>query len=1180
MSRLALFLLGPPRIERDGQPVRVGLRKAVALAAYLAVTGRSHTRDTLATLLWPESGQAQARAALRRVLSTLHTAIGAGWLVTERGEVALPAHAGFWLDVEQFHRRLAECRTHGHSAGETCLACLPLLIEAVELYRDDFLVGFTLRDSPLFDEWQFFQTEGLRDELTQALQSLVHGLSHQGELEQAIAYARRWVALDPLDETAHRRLMRLYAQAGQRTAALRQYEQCVQVLAEEVGMSPQARTVQLYQAIRKREALPLPDEPVPPPSTVPPHNLPSQPTPFVGREEELAEIGRLLSDPACRLLTLVGPGGIGKTRLALQTALQVVEAHPTAFAHGVYLVPLAPLSSADTLTSTVADVLRLPFQGPEGLRVQLRNYLREKAMLLVLDNFEHLLEGAELLVEILQHAPAVKVLVTSRERLNLQGEWVLRVPGLGFPLDGDLREAEGYNAVQLFLQGARRARSSFSIAEETPSVVRICQLVEGMPLAIELAAAWVHVLPCAKIATEIERNLGFLASPLRNVPERHRSLQAAFDHSWHLLSEEEKQVCCRLSVFRGGFSREAAERVAGASLLLLLSLVDKSILRWTPSSDRYELHELVRQYATEKLAQNPGAVEETRDRHSEYFAVLLHQQEEALSGRGQSEALAMIGVEIENVRLAWRWAVEQANVEQIEWCLESLYRFYEIRARFQKGEETFAWAAERLDGAGISSKAAQRTVWRLWARQGVFCQYLGRSKKAKERLTESLEAFHTLNDPGEMAFSLVGLVALAMRQGEHSGLKERFEEALALAHAAQMPHLEASGLGQLGTLEWYLGDYSAARAHFAQALQLHNMLGDQRGESMTLYRFGLVSHAQGDYVAAREYLEQALDISREIGDQRGEGWQLYQLGVTAHAQGDYCAAKEHPRQALCIFREIGDRRGEIVTLVHEGHVSKHQGEYSTAQTYFEQALHISREIGNRDTECEALAGLGCNFRHVGSYAKTEACYELALRLAQELGNRQDESWRLAYLSLLAHLQGDDKIAREYSQRALSIAQVTGMRDVQGKAWTFLGHALVGLGELPQAADAYRQAVALKSESGPPHLVIEDLAGLARVSLAQGDLPQAYTLVEEILNHLEINTVGDTDEPLRVYLTCYRVLQAAQDPRAQEVLGTAHRLLQERAIKIEDEDLRRSFLENVAAHRGIVREFAAWDWRKE
>ena len=605
MPRLALYLLGPPRIERDGTPVQMRRRKAVALLTYLVRTGSTHSREKLATLLWPESDQSRALANLRVALVALNDALGEGWLVIDRENVRLSPDPStdlgqeLWLDVHQFRDRLAACRTHDHPPERVCPECLSALAEAVDLYRDDFLAGFTIPDSPAFDEWQFFQTESLRGELAGALERLVHGHGTRGEYGAALPYARRWVALDSLHEPAHRLLMQLYAWSGQRAAALRQYTECERILREELDAPPEEETTQLYQTIQAHRELPPPvDAPAEAPASpvagsawspeATRHNLPASPTPFIGREAQLAEVREMLTRPEVRLLTLVGAGGMGKTRLAIEIAAGLLDAFPD----GVFFVPLAPVDDPALVVPAVATTLGVRESAGNPLLESLQYSLRDRQLLLVVDNFEHLLPAARALNELLSAAPRLKVLVTSRASLHVYGEHEYPVPPMIIPdpetlalsrIEGSfLDRLAQVEAVQLFAQRARAVRADFALSEENaPAVAEVCTRLDGLPLAIELAAAWGKMLTPAEIAGEIERGLDFLEAEWRDVPARQRSMRAVFDHSWRLLTPREQDVLQVLSVFRGGFTRRAAGRVAGASLRELMSLLNKSLLQRT-----------------------------------------------------------------------------------------------------------------------------------------------------------------------------------------------------------------------------------------------------------------------------------------------------------------------------------------------------------------------------------------------------------------------------------------------------------------------------------------------------------------------------------------------------------------------------------------------------------------------
>ncbi len=585
-------LFGHPQIDLGGAPVHLERHKAIALLAYMTVTGGRLGRDTLAALFWPDCEGAVAHAYLRRTLWELRRALGEGRLDIDRRTVALPCTGGVWVDVVRFQGLAADAKA-AEPAGR-----LRLLQEAADLYRGDFMAGFSLRDSPGFDEWQSLQAEDLRRQLGQVLAALAEEQRDQGDCDTAIETARRRLALDPLDEDPHRALMRLYAGSGRRAAAIRQYEACVAILQSELGAQPEAETTALYEAIRQG-AVGRPRQARRPVPRVDP-GLPTDSLPFVGREAELAEVGRLLAEPDCRLLTLVGPGGAGKTRLAIRAARACADS----FADGVAYVPLDAQSSAKGLVAAVAEHFRPGVQSdsPAEMQRQLVASLRRRAVLLVLDNAEHLVPAvAEWLAELLPAAPRVKLLVTSRERLRLPQAWTLEIGGLPYPGPGQAGNPAEFPAVQLFVRAARRVRADFAPApEDWPVIGRICRLLEGLPLGIELAAPWVRVLSCPEVAAELEGDQGLLASSERGVPERHRSLGTVFEQSWQLLNPRERDLLARLSVFATSFTREAAAQVSGASLADLAALVDKSLLR-REGAGRYALHALLRQHAAEKV---------------------------------------------------------------------------------------------------------------------------------------------------------------------------------------------------------------------------------------------------------------------------------------------------------------------------------------------------------------------------------------------------------------------------------------------------------------------------------------------------------------------------------------------------------------------------------------------------
>ncbi|MBE7553081.1 MAG: tetratricopeptide repeat protein [Anaerolineales bacterium] len=715
-------------------------------------------------------------------------------------------------------------------------------------------------------------------------------------------------------------------------------------------------------------------------------NLPSPVIPFIGRAQELADIARRLKDPACRLLTLVGPGGIGKTRLAIQAAHMLLSMPPAeaTFRHGIFFVPLTAISSPSGVVLAIAEAANFTFYSSAPPQQQLLDYLREKEMLLVLDNFEQLLippvgedaSGVDLLAEILAVAPAVKLLITSREALNLHEAWFHPVTGMTYPepppqsspsQGEDWVGVESYDAMQLFVQSARRAQVGFSLTAEQKSVVRICQMVEGMPLGIELAATWLKALPCAHIAQGIERDLDFLSSSMRNVPERHRSMRAVFEHSWGLLAEAERGVLRRLSVFRGGFRPEAAEDVAGATLPVLAALVEKSLVQATPAG-RYHLHELLRQFAGEKLQAAPPEQVQAQERHSTYYAAFMQRREAALKGAQPQADLAEISVEIENVRAGWNWAVEQDRVEIIAQALTSLHDFYWMRSWFQEGEEVFRRAAESLagmtetaEGGALGGGAGEIVLGKLLARQGAFGCALGHFEPARELLQKSLALVRRLEAGAETAFALRFLGRVMDAQGELTEAKRLFQESLVISQELGDLPGAVETLHQLSeTVMNISGEYHAEAKRYSQeSLVLSRAIGDQRLIAYSLDKLAFMTFCLGGYLEAEQYYQESLAIFKEIDDRYGlalalgaPAWIAIGLG------GDRLAlAKPLAEKSLAIWREIGDRLRTAIRLNQLGQVAIAMEEYAEAQRYYGEALTIGREIGN-GVGLWALGGLG------------------------------------------------------------------------------------------------------------------------------------------------------------------------------------------------------------------------------
>lgn len=998
MSQLRISLLGPPRLEWQGHPIALDRRKGLALVAYLAVGKGPILREELATMFWPDYDRERAFASLRRTLAALNQTPLNPFLQADRKSIGLTAGEGLWVDVREFETRLQSLDKEEEEPGQDPHRKLLPLAQAVNLYRGEFLSGLTLRDSTAFDDWQSYQGGRLRQEFGTALERLVIGHSSLGEVDPALQYAQRWLSLDPLQEKVHRVLMSLYASAGRRGEALRQYERCVRILEKELGVEPEEETTRLYEEI-KRGALqpessgtlvlvPEPKRPV--------HNLPDVPTVFVGRKEELSRIGELLENPSCRLLTLIGPGGIGKTRLALEASWNTLSFFPD----GTYFVPLARVATG-SLGLAMAESLHLALDPQAPAEVQLIDFLRGKKLLLVLDNFEHLVESSGQVGTLLKALPELKVLVTSREGLRLQGEWLFPVEGLDLPEGEETEDPERYGAVRLFVEAARRVRADFTLDRETlPPVLRICRRVGGMPLGIELAAGWLRVLSCHEIAQEVQQGLDLLSSDMRDLPERHRSLRSVFSYSLDLLSEEERAAFVRLACFRGGFTREAAEAVAGAKLPHLLSLCNKSLLHSTRSG-RFEVHALLEEFAEEELDRRRTEKKKVQALHSRYFLEFLARLEPEFKGRDLNRALERVRADLDNVRLAWSFALEHQELEALSGALETLYRFYMISGGYHEGEEVMGAAAEIFRRHSQSQQAA-----RAAARQGRFCIALGLFGRAQELLSSTHRTFQGVQDYLETASVLTHLSALCYHRGEYEKAKSLLEESVAIYRSQGDRHGTASSLNQLGRTMGSIGDYARARLLLNESLIIWEELGDEDGYARCCINLGSIAYLSENYLEAIRLFQEALEIARRLEHRNSIAFCLSNLGLTFERLGEYPQAKEYSQRGLEVLREIGNLEATARGLENMARICFALHQYEESRRYYFETLRTANEIQAIPVALIALLGIARVTAHEGNLqralelltvvidhpkvnreAKVQA-EELAARVQKELPSRQ------------------------------------------------------------------------------------------------------------------------------------------------------------------------------------------------
>ena len=736
-----------------------------------------------------------------------------------------------------------------------------------------------------------------------------------------------------------------------------------------------------------------------------PGNLPRMLTPFIGREPELGALNQLISDSGCSLLTLVGPGGIGKTRLAIEVASRQRDRFPD----GVWFVPLAPLSSSEYLIPTIADVLRFRFQGSATPQDQLLNYLKDKRSLLVLDNVEHLLDKAELFAEIIKSSPQVKLLVTSRERVNLQSEWVFEIHGLPVPPNDRTELFEEYSSGALFLESARRTRAGFEVQnDERQWIVRICQLVEGLPLGIELAAAWVGLLSCEEITGEIERNLDFLTATARDIPQRHRSIPAVFDSSWSLLSTQEQGVMRSLSVFRGSFTRQAAESVAGATLPLLLALKDKSLIRFDQTG-RYELHELVRQCAHEKLVKS-GEQESAYDRHLDFYLAMAEEYQAKQRGAEQLVWLNRLDQELDNLRVALEWSLrhekEASKLPQIEEqdarkalrLASALHLFWMLRTRWVEGR---GWLQRALTQAAQFPNSPAR--FRALNAAARLAGNQADTRAARQLAEESLALARTLGEAHCIAQALYTLGLVLWRDKDFSGARTCCEEALGQFRELGDRIATADALRALGRIYLNQHDLEIAQSCLEEGLALFKEIEDWIEISVVSSDLGLLAYLNNDFPKARAYLEKSLGMFCEAGLPIGIEMNMSRLGDVARCEDDYAEAEQCYTESLKLFREAGDN-DVIPSLLHNlGYVANHAGDYLRAFELFKEGLKMHAETGNQAGIAECLVGIGAVLASQGQAQPAARLFGAAERLRAQAGAVLWPANRIEYEFSLARL---------------------------------------------------------------------------------------------------------------------------------------------------------------------------------
>jgi DNA-binding SARP family transcriptional activator/predicted ATPase/Tfp pilus assembly protein PilF len=909
-KEMRLYLFGSPRLERQGAIIRLGRRKSLALLAYLAVTGQPHDRVALATLLWPENNRVSARAALRQCLAEIKSRLRPTLLRLDGQMVSLTADAPLWVDVIAFCHHL----TAAQDGAE-----LHHLLAAADLYQADFMAGFVLPDTPTFDEWQLAQAARWQQEVLPVLDRIVSLLRAQQQIDKVITYAAHRVALDPLDETAQKQLLHLYLDSGQMSTAVQQYKRFAGQMEAELGVLPAFTLDSLLsdpplQKSQVTDRQPAVANDVDSQTTAGAAEqtavsapLPRSLTPFMGRTQEVAAVVDRLTNPDCALLTLTGPGGVGKTRLALAAARRL-ESH---FAQGVYFVPLAAATDANALWSALAAALGLPHQKQPISETAIIEQLQGQHCLLLLDNFEQLVSQAAFLTRLLLALPGLKLLVTSRLRLQLQEEWLFPLSGLAYPETLDDLNPAAYAAVDFLQQAIRRHCPDYEVpAAAWPQLIQICQLVEGLPLGLELAAAWVRYLPLAEIIEAFLDQPQQLTAICHNVPDRHNSLDAVCAYSWQLLTPAERQGMARLSLFAHSFDQAGAAAL-GVSLPLLIRLVDHSLVRRTApeagGGNRYQMHQVIRRFGQCRLAEDETAAFAAWQQYVDYFTTFLQAREAWLQGGQQLTALSDIQAELANIRAAWHWAAANGRAAATASALAPLYHFYALKGLFEQGLADFETAEQqwRQRYDHTPSTAADQIIGRLLVRCGLFLSRLSRVEEADAGLHAGLDRLSS-QDLGQdlaanmgqqpttayydQAVGLKGLAQVALQRRDCSQAQSWFEASLAIFESLGAGYAVAETLSGLAYVACELGEYEEAWRLDKKSLSLYQAIDHPLGIATCLNNLSHIAELQGDYAQAAFCLHAGLAVGHQAN-----AWGL--MAVTLSNLANIALLQERPKDA-------------------------------------------------------------------------------------------------------------------------------------------------------------------------------------------------------------------------------------------------------------------------------------------
>lgn len=1125
IQMLEISLLSEVALRLQGQPLtHFRSQKELALLVYLAHTGRPHSREALADLLWDARSTQQSLSNLRTVLTRLRKQVGDNLVVTRKTVAVKPA----------VHQQTDSVRLQtmlGSVGADSSPTAVNLAAQALDLYRGEFMAGFYLPEAPRFNDWLESERENVRQIVMGAYRQVAALRQEQGAFAAGVVTAQQWATWDPFGEMPQQQLMRLLAYDGRRAEALAVYEKYRVLLNEELGVDPAPATMKLVESIQ--------DGSLVAPQTAPPalHNLPRALIPLFGRQKEIAALTRYLVDPAYPVVTVTGAGGIGKTSLALAAARRLVAEGEHPFKDGIWFVSLevvendTPQKARQDVAALIGQAMGLYFQGESDLWSQLMGHLASKNLLLILDNIEQFLTAAtDLIVDLLQAGDGIHLLITSRASLALASSVAFSLTGLDTPSQVSA-DALDNDSVRLFAERAARMPGPFHLETHLAEVVAICQFVEGMPLGIELAAASLGRLTIEEIMPALTSNLHLVKDMGPDLPQRQRTLQAVFDYSWQILDRQEQTVLAQISVFRGGFTREAATAVLNGSSSALYNLQHHGLLS-RDESGRYRMHPLLRQLAAEKL-NSPALIESSAlalQRHSAYFADFMHSFTADLQRGVGVEAIQTILPERANLRAAWQEAVRAEQWPIIARCLDSIHRFYTRQGLFSEEVLLINAAVSALQAAMVpGDDAAAALLSRLFTARAADYRNTAQFKEGIDTAEQACNLARQLQDQELEARARLASARILSTQHQRAAALLQFEAVVALAQAAQNPFLEADGwIGIGGQLIWQEDDRKTQEA-LHHALDLCLALQYRSGEMETLRYMGTMASRQEDYAASVAYHKQALALSRLLGDVAAEAHDLGSVGVITESVGDLVSAQSYQREALAIFHRLHMPETEGWMLGQLGYIAIRLGDHTGGEQLLAEALAIATRLEDNFWQGWVKLRLGEMW-----YERGEA--EQGLPLILEAHATAE---KFQYLNFRARVLYD---------------------------W---GNALLSQSAWAGAERKYQEAYDLRHGSGRIEQALPALAGLAVAAYRQARLEAAAEHAERLWQYWLETPAWAARADLRLYWHLGMVWKGLEDPRAADLWQRSRVMLHERGEKLPDAAARQMFLEQVPAHRAIA-----------